>query len=210
MSNRNFCPKCGKELSYGTSYCPVCNSHTHDPTALKTQKAADLNFCPVCGKELRHGTAYCTACGSYTYDPAAAKTNTAYVNAGASNAMFAGVLILIYASLLIVAGLYIYMIADDVASMVMSDPSFTDILTSAGAVITEAELASLVRTAGMIPIIAGAAGVAAGVLALMRKQWTLTAVLCIVSALLGCLIILPVIMGIAAFVMLRKARPAFT
>ncbi|MCL2143412.1 MAG: zinc ribbon domain-containing protein [Methanomassiliicoccaceae archaeon] len=43
MDDINFCPRCGKELPPGTSYCPACGSHIGD--------APDTEYAAVAVKE---------------------------------------------------------------------------------------------------------------------------------------------------------------
>jgi uncharacterized Tic20 family protein len=169
-----------------------------------------LNFCPVCGKDLPSGTAYCLACGARVNDPAAdAAERRIESKAGAEKATIAAILMFLYAIPLIAIGAWLYSVAWDVAVETLSNPDLAAMLADAGVTYTVPMLASLIETAAMFPIIAGLLGIAGGALALTRKSYAAASVLCLIGAVIGALVLFPLVLGLIAFWMLRRARSAF-
>ncbi|MDR0791632.1 MAG: zinc-ribbon domain-containing protein, partial [Methanomassiliicoccaceae archaeon] len=153
----------------------------------------DLNFCPSCGKNLDHGATYCPACGTHLSDPGAKSVEKEIeIRAGNDRTKVAAALIFLYSVPLVLIGIYLYVIAQEVVDMIFTDPAYADslaMLIDLG--YTEASFMSIMTWVAAVPMIAGAIGLVAGALALMRKAYTLTMILCLVSAVIGALIIFP-------------------
>jgi hypothetical protein len=171
----------------------------------------DLNFCPVCGKNVPPGTTYCPACGCRLGDPASEmREEVAEKRMGVERITIATVLILIYSIPMVLLGIWIFISAGSASNIIFNDPDFAwyaDQLISYG--YTASSLTSLIEAVGLMAIVAGSVGVAAAVLALTRRLWIIAMMLCMLSALIGTVTIFGLILGLIAFWMLYRARPAF-
>jgi len=172
----------------------------------------DLNFCPVCGKNLPPDTSYCPACGNRLDDPVAEKREAEVEKKmGRERITIAAVLLLLYSIPMVILGIWLYVSSGNLAHEIFTNPDFAsliDMLVSEGE--TEASLASSIGLVGMLSIFAGSIGVAAAILAFMRKVWIIALILCMLSAIVGTVTLFGLIMGLIAFYMLYKAKPAFT
>jgi len=167
----------------------------------------EVNFCPACGKNVPPGTQYCPACGSCLSDQVPERRETeAEKRMGADRTKIAAILILIYSMPLILFGIYFYVAAGDLTNEIFSNPRFVELVAP---YYTPGALESFIQLMGLASIIAGSIGVVTAILALMRKFWVLTIILCIMSALIGALTLFGLILGLIAFWMLYKARPVF-
>lgn len=171
----------------------------------------DINFCPHCGKDVKEGMPYCPACGVRLNDPYAEKVQdeTAKKNAD-GKVNIAVVLILLYSVPLILISLWLYFAAAGAVADIYGDPAYADtiqMLTDVG--YTQASFTGLIEILCLAGIIFGAIGLVPAVLAFKRRFWTVTIIFCLVSAILCALSIFGIIMGLIAFYMLYKAKPAF-
>ena len=161
----------------------------------------DLNFCPACGKDLPPGTAYCPMCGARLNDIGAPRSQApADVKKNGERVKIAAVLLIITAVISITSGIYLYLhAADFVDSLVNMFPAGTfsaEMINS---------LEGTLQVSGLLSVIGGMVAVITAALALKRRMYTFTIILCIVATLLGNFII-----GLIALYLIHKAKPAFT
>jgi hypothetical protein len=176
----------------------------------------DMNFCPACGKNVEPGTPYCPACGARLNDPISEKRETqandqAEKKMGSDRTVIAAVLMLVYSVPLAIFGAYMFADAGGLAHEVFTSPSLAssvDQLIALG--YDEAWLASMFEITAILMILSGCVGIVAAILALTKKFWILTIILCIVSAVTGVVTLFGLVLGLIAFWMLYKAKPVFS
>jgi hypothetical protein len=175
----------------------------------------DIDFCPACGKNVEPGTPYCPACGARLNDPVTEKRemtqkDQAENKMGSDRIIIAAVLILGYSVFSLFLGAYLFADAENLVHWIFTDPAFASYVADLAALgYGEERMLSLLEITAILMIISGGAGVVAAVLALMKKFWVLTIILCIMSALIGIVTLFGLILGIIAFWMLYKARSVF-
>jgi len=171
----------------------------------------DINFCPACGKNVPSGTTYCPVCGCCLGDPGSEiREEAAEKRMGAERITIAAVLILMYSIPMVLVGIWTFVSAGSASNTLFNDPNFSwyaDMLISYG--YTASSLTSLIEAVGLMAIVAGSVGVAAAVLALTRRLWIIAMMLCMLSAIIGTVTLFGLILGLIAFWMLYRARPAF-
>jgi len=111
-------------------------------------------------------------------------------------------LILLHTVTVIPLVLYIYANADAAAE---ASP-FRPLITGYFSVET---MISLMKAAIIVTLIGSAMGIISAALALKRRMWRLTVTLCLISAVIAILSFIGLIMGMVAFRLLLKAKPAF-
>lgn len=114
----------------------------------------------------------------------------------------AAALILLYYIPVIPLVLYIYANAADAAE---ASP-FRDLITS---YCTMGTMILIMKAAIIATVIGGILGTASAALALRRRLWKATAALCLMSAVIAVFSLIGLVMILAAFRLLLKARPAF-
>ena len=114
----------------------------------------------------------------------------------------AAVLILLHTVAVIPLVIYIYINAADAAE---ASPLYS-LMTGYVSVET---MISLMKAAIILTLIGSAMGIISATLALKRRMWKLTVILCFVSATIAVFSLVGLIMGMAAFWLLLKAKPAF-
>ncbi|MCL2712956.1 MAG: zinc-ribbon domain-containing protein [Methanomassiliicoccaceae archaeon] len=158
----------------------------------------DINFCPTCGKNLEPGAAYCPACGSRLNDPVADAKEERIMNAANDERIkIAAIVLLIFSSLSIISGIYVYL---DPLGLLASLGSIYDMLLD---YLTEAELTAIMRQAAVMSMVTGIAGITSAWLAWKRRFWVVALILCLIVSLFGMIFCL-----IAAW-FIYKAKPAF-
>jgi len=167
----------------------------------------DINFCPACGKNVSPGTLFCPACGmrlnaAEGRGTVVTKYTTATDGVPAGRAKIAAALLLINAAILFLFAFFILTSAAELAQEMFDMPIFADLYTVE-------EMTELIRQIGMASAAGGAVGVIAAVLALMRRLWVAAIILCLMSASVGLMSLIGVVLGLIAFWMLLKARPVF-
>ena len=114
----------------------------------------------------------------------------------------AAVLILLHTVAVIPFVIYIYINAADAAE---ASP-FRPLITGFFSIET---MISLMKAAIILTLIGSAMGITSAALALKRRMWKPAVILCFISAIIAVFSLVGLIMGMAAFWLLLKARPAF-
>jgi predicted nucleic acid-binding Zn ribbon protein len=169
-----------------------------------------INFCPSCGKNVSPGTTHCPSCGKLLNGPEGGRKDAAAeVVKKEDRTNIAAVLILLYSVPLIFIGAYIYANADMVSEMAFEFYKDTPFYSTIADNYTIESFAGLIRSAALATIFGAVVGVVSAILAFMRRFWMLTILLCLISAGIAILSFIGLIMGLIAFWLLLKARPAF-
>jgi len=164
----------------------------------------NMNFCPACGKELPVGTAYCPACGSRLNDPEGErKEKAALDNEALGRIKIAAILLVVNAFIMLFFAIVYITSTGLIEEMFNAYPLIADYYTPES-------LQSLMRTMGIVLLIAAAISVVAALMAYKRRLWGVVFVLCIVSMLLGILTLFGTIIGVLVLYLIAKAKPAFT
>jgi len=114
----------------------------------------------------------------------------------------AAILILLHTVTVIPIVLFIFFNAADAAE---ASP-FRPLITNYVSIET---MIAIMKAAIIITLIGSAMGITSAVLALKRRKWKPTVTLCLISALIGIFSLIGLIMGMIAFRLLCRARPAF-
>ncbi|MDR0334703.1 MAG: hypothetical protein LBH69_02315 [Methanomassiliicoccaceae archaeon] len=114
----------------------------------------------------------------------------------------AAALILLHTVPMILLMPYIYVNAPELADMSPFRPLITGYFTVE-------TMITFMRLAAAATIIGGALGIVSAFLAIKRRRWKATVALCLISAAAGIFSFAGLVMGLAAFWLLLKAKPAF-
>jgi predicted RNA-binding Zn-ribbon protein involved in translation (DUF1610 family) len=166
----------------------------------------DMNFCPSCGKNLEPGEIFCPACGRPA-DGRRPVSRDMAATGGSGNERritIALILLIINAVIFFFRGMSFYTAAADMAEQMME--SFPDL---AAAYYTVETLTSFIQSMAILIFVIGAVCLLTGAMAYMRRFWTVTFILCIITAILGFMTLTGIIIGLMAAYMLYKARPSF-
>ena len=118
---------------------------------------ADINFCTRCGENVSPEALYCPACGTPIEGRVAADGRTAEQviedRLAESRVSWILMLLIIYAIPAIVAGLYLIIEKDAVASIMMAEQSFVEFMTQYG--MSESQLRTYVGYIGILALVSG-------------------------------------------------------
>jgi len=169
---------------------------------------AKIDFCQMCGKKLPPETEFCPMCGSNMKSPADRGQPAMTKTPGQTR--LAATLIIVYSLPLLLFCVMVHAAAEEFAAIIFDDPELVEMLIGEFPYITEADLVSMFETMAIFGMLAGAVGMFAAALALIRKVWVITMALCMASALMAALTIIGPILGLVAFWMLYKSKQSFT
>jgi len=164
-----------------------------------TNRMDELNFCPRCGKTLTLGASYCPACGSRLNDSEADRREMAVVdNKNAGRINIAVMILVIGAVISLFSGIYSYIAAADMAAMM-----FDMVEGIAPGMYSMDSLILLMKVTAYMVIFGAVSAIVAALLALKRRRWLLTLILCLIASFTGFIFCL-----ISAY-LIYKAKQAF-
>ena len=169
----------------------------------------DINFCPACGRNVSPGTEFCPACGMRLSGPAEVSVTAVTEKKGRDRINIAVALILLYSVPLIFLGLYVLVNAAAIAEMLFKFYEDTPVYSVLTEYYTVETMTAFLKQTAAAAIAGGAAGITSAVLALKRRLWAPTILLCLMSAGIAIMSLIGLVMGLIAFWLLYKAKPAF-
>lgn len=164
-------------------------------------------FCVRCGAALGEGDAFCSECGNAAGDIAGcADCRTVAAEADTSNGrlMLAAMLCLLWGLISLYVGLDTLWSVD----AVMETFAEMDLLDALIPYISEAELRSSIVVTAYIFLAGAAASLTAGILAGIKRQYTVAVVSCIIASVLGSLALVGIFGFLVAY-MIHKSKGAF-
>ena len=172
---------------------------------------ADINFCTRCGENVSPEALYCPACGAPIEGRVAADGRTAEQviedRLAESRISWILMLLIIYAIPAIVAGLYLIIEKDAVASIMMADQSFSEFMTQYG--MSEAQLRTYVGYIGILALVSGLSAAASGFCVYKRTYWIIAVTACAVASFLCIGSIFGFLIGLMVTWMIITSKPLF-
>lgn len=161
-------------------------------------------FCVRCGAALGEGDAFCSECGNAAGDIAGCADRRTAADTGNGRLMLAAILCLLWGLISLYVGLDTLWSVD----AVMETFAEMDLLDALIPYISEAELRSLIVVTAYIFLAGAAASLTAGILAGIKRQYTVAVVSCIIASVLGSLALVGIFGFLVAY-MIHKSKGAF-
>jgi|GEM_PF-6824964 len=159
----------------------------------------DIGFCPKCGKTLYDGATFCSACGTFVNDPEPGGRATAIDDSKNDGRIKLAVAILIIgAAIAIISAVTVYMMADWLAEW-----TFEAIEEVYPGLYTFDSLVSLFKWSAIMAMFGGAVAILTSILAMKRRVWMVTLILCLAASFMG------FIFCLISVYLIYKAKSAF-
>jgi hypothetical protein len=161
----------------------------------------------MCGKKLPPETAFCPACGSNLKAPQTDRAPA--TTAKYDRTRLAAAVLIVYSLPLILFCFYMYLWAGTLAGMLFSDPEFYDLLVQFAPDVTEEGMISAIEMSAIAGMFSCALGIVTAALALARKAWLVTVIICTVFAISGIVTLIGLLVGLIALWLLYRSKESF-
>ncbi|MBQ8179400.1 MAG: zinc ribbon domain-containing protein [Candidatus Methanomethylophilaceae archaeon] len=172
--------------------------------------AENDKFCTKCGQNLSASVRFCPACGARVQGPSDEEISAekgALVEAMTGRLKLAAVMMAVYSVPFLILGIYCIVDASGLATEVFKEPAFAEAIAYYG--LTQAEVADLFGSMGILYILSSVFGLASAFLCYRRKMYWVALIACILSFLTGVAGLFALFMGLLAFWMILGGRFAF-
>ncbi|MCL2148910.1 MAG: zinc ribbon domain-containing protein [Methanomassiliicoccaceae archaeon] len=172
---------------------------------MTTDEGHSSNFCAGCGAPLRESDTFCTACGENRGAPQAPQQGQHYMMPPKKSNSLALVAVLsaAWAAVALILGVAILLVAESFTEQFMAMPEFLDLMEEYGYTITFDEMLSSILMFGAVVAASGVLAAVTAALALAKRLYPVALIACILSSVLGLIILVGAVGFIVVYLIYR-------